>query len=123
MVVLANETITMPKVLQDTIDDCNNRLDNLIDDELEFYDSELPVKHGVASDIVRLFRDMDNFKNVIRISNLEFSFIEKTDGLRYYETEDDKFVYHIMVITGNRVGEVEALIVKKVEKKEELKNG
>lgn len=41
MVVLANETITMPKVLQDTIDDCNNRLDNLIDDELEFYDSEL----------------------------------------------------------------------------------
>lgn len=81
------------------------------------------MKHGVASDIVRLFRDMDNFKNVIRISNLEFSFIEKTDGLRYYETEDDKFVYHIMVITGNRVGEVEALIVKKVEKKEELKNG
>lgn len=104
----------MPEHIKDIIDECNNDLemDHYITDEAFLKRAILKDPTGTSKDIYRIF---ESDEGEFELTNSQYGFIEKVNGLRYYEDDDLKA---LVVYSNKKNGSVEALIFeyKKEEK-------
>lgn len=81
----------MPNWILDIIEDCENDFDlndYRVSDEPILSRAEIHKANGTGKDIIRVFKDQRGHE--IKLSNFEYSLIEKSNQIMYYEGHDIK---------------------------------
>lgn len=112
--IVGDKVEKMPKIIKDLIEDCENNAEvsKELDNELDLRRAEIHNPSGGAKDIIRVFET--DQKDVFVLSNFEYSLIEKSNGLEYYEDDNLKAM---VVFENYKGGRVEGIIVELKEDK------